>query len=54
MKTSASFGSPRALSRRAKGVIAALSAVVTLATGVCLASGPALAGSPVDGYRAAI
>ncbi|MGZ6637110.1 MAG: hypothetical protein ACXVHQ_37445 [Solirubrobacteraceae bacterium] len=33
-ETSASFGSPRALSRRAKGVIAALSAVVTLATGV--------------------
>ena len=33
-ETSASFCSPRALSRRAKGVIAALSAVVTLATGV--------------------
>lgn len=33
-ETSASFGGPRALSRRAKGVIAALSAVVTLATGV--------------------
>jgi len=33
-ETPASSGSPRALSRRAKNVIAALSAVVTLATGV--------------------
>jgi hypothetical protein len=33
-ETSASLRSPRGLSRRAKGVIAALSAVVTLATGV--------------------
>jgi hypothetical protein len=32
--TPASFSGPRTLSRRAKGVIAALSAVVTLATGV--------------------
>jgi len=34
LETPGSFSSPRALSRRAKGVIAALSAVVTLATGV--------------------
>jgi hypothetical protein len=33
-ETTASFGSPRRLSGRAKGVIAALSAVITLATGV--------------------
>ena len=45
-QTPASLSSPRALSRRAKGAIAALSAVVTLATGVVSLRAQLLPGHP--------
>jgi hypothetical protein len=58
-ETPASLSSPRRLSGRAKGAIAALSAVVTLATGVVSlraqllpAHPPTAAGLPSEGHKA--